>query len=42
MVRFFAGHDPTTRRMLEEILEKEEEQANGVRDLLGNHDLTVG
>lgn len=42
MVRFFAGHDPTTRRMLEEILEKEEEHANDMHDLLGNHALTVG
>lgn len=34
MVRFFQNHDPTTRRMLETILEKEEEHANEMHDLL--------
>jgi bacterioferritin len=37
MVRFFAGHDPTTRKMLEDILEKEEEHANDMHDLLESH-----
>jgi bacterioferritin len=34
MVRHFAGHDPTTRKMLETILAKEEEHANDMQDLL--------
>ncbi|MET0401010.1 MAG: ferritin-like domain-containing protein [Cystobacter sp.] len=34
MIRYFAHHDPTTRRMLEEILAKEEEHANDMHDLL--------
>ncbi len=34
MVRYFAGHDPTTRALLEKILAKEEEHANEMRDLL--------
>jgi bacterioferritin len=34
MVRYFGDHDPTTRRMMEEILAKEEEHANDMRDLL--------
>jgi bacterioferritin len=34
MIRYFADHDPTTRRLLEEILEKEEEHANDMHDLL--------
>ncbi|WP_164000274.1 ferritin-like domain-containing protein [Pyxidicoccus caerfyrddinensis] len=37
MVRYFANHDPTTRRMLEEILAKEEEHANDMHDLLVAH-----
>lgn len=37
MVRHFANHDPTTRRMLEEILAKEEEHANDMHDLLVAH-----
>ncbi|HWB79417.1 MAG TPA: ferritin-like domain-containing protein [Nannocystaceae bacterium] len=37
MVKFFAGHDPTTRKLLEEILEKEEEHANDMHDLLESH-----
>jgi len=34
MVRFFGDKDPTTRRMLEEILAKEEEHADDLTDLL--------
>jgi bacterioferritin len=34
MVRFFSNHDPTTRKMLETILAKEEEHANDMQDLL--------
>ncbi len=34
MIRYFADRDPTTRRMLEEILAKEEEHANDMHDLL--------
>ena len=34
MIRWFAGHDPTTRALLEKILAKEEEHANEMRDLL--------
>jgi bacterioferritin len=34
MIRYFANHDPTTRRMLETILAKEEEHANDMHDLL--------
>jgi bacterioferritin len=34
MVKFFAGHDPTTRRLLEDLLSKEEEHANDMNDLL--------
>ena len=34
MVRFFGEKDPTTRRMLEEILAKEEEHADDLTDLL--------
>jgi bacterioferritin len=34
MVRYFAHNDPTTRRLLERILEKEEEHANDMHDLL--------
>ena len=37
MVRFFANHDPTTRRLLEEILAKEEEHADDMHDLLAAH-----
>ena len=36
-VRFFADHDPTTRRMLEDILAVEEEHANDIHDLLVAH-----
>jgi len=34
MARFFGDKDPTTRRMLEEILAKEEEHADELTDLL--------
>ncbi|NOJ81510.1 ferritin-like domain-containing protein [Myxococcus xanthus] len=37
MVRYFANHDPTTRRLLEDILSKEEEHANDMHDLLVAH-----
>ena len=39
MIRFFADADPTTRRMLEEILAQEEEHANDMHDLLVLHDV---
>jgi bacterioferritin len=38
MIRFFGNGDPTSRRMLEEILAKEEEHANDLADLLRNMD----
>lgn len=38
MIRFFGDGDPTSRRMLEEILAKEEEHANDLSDLLKNLD----
>lgn len=38
MIRFFGDGDPTSRRMLEEILAKEEEHANDLADLLKNLD----
>jgi len=34
MVRFFGDGDPTSRRLMEEILAKEEEHANDLADLL--------
>src|SRR4051812_29125580 len=34
MVRFFGDGDPTSRRLMEEILAKEEEHANDMADLL--------
>lgn len=34
MVRYFAERDPTTRKLLEKILAKEEEHANDMQDLL--------
>jgi bacterioferritin len=34
MIRYFGEDDPTTRRMLETILAKEEEHANDMQDLL--------
>jgi len=38
LIRFFADKDPTTRRMLESILAKEEEHANDMHDLLVAHE----
>jgi len=38
LVRYFADRDPTTRRMLEEILAQEEEHANDMHDLLVAHE----
>jgi bacterioferritin len=35
MVRFFGDRDPTTRRMIEEILAVEEKHADDLNDLLG-------
>ena len=40
MIRFFGDGDPTSRRMLEEILAKEEEHANDLSDLLKRMDGT--
>ena len=37
MIRFIADKDPTTRRLLEEILAKEEEHAQDMADLLVTH-----
>jgi bacterioferritin len=39
MIRFFGDGDPTSRRLLEEILAKEEEHANDMLDLLKTHDV---
>jgi bacterioferritin len=39
MIRYFGDRDPTSRRMLEEILESEEEHADDLVDLL--HDLEI-
>lgn len=39
MVRYFADKDPTTRRLLERILEKEEEHASDMHDLMVAHSL---
>jgi bacterioferritin len=38
MIRFFGNGDPTSRRMMEDILAKEEEHANDLADLLRNID----
>jgi bacterioferritin len=38
MIRFFGEGDPTSRRLMEEILAKEEEHANDMLDLLKNLD----
>jgi bacterioferritin len=35
MIRWLADRDPSTRRLLERILEEEEEHADDLRDLLG-------
>jgi bacterioferritin len=37
LIRFFADNDPTTRRMIENILAVEEEHANDMADLLAKH-----
>ena len=37
LIRFFADKDPTTRVMIEKILEVEEEHANDMHDLLVAH-----
>ncbi len=37
LIRYFSQHDPTTRRLLEVILAKEEEHANDMHDLLVAH-----
>ena len=37
LVRYFADNDPTTRRMIEEILAVEEEHASDMADLLSRH-----
>lgn len=34
IVRYFKDNDPTTRRLMESILEKEEEHANDMQDLI--------
>jgi bacterioferritin len=39
-IRYFADKDPTTRRLLEKILEEEEEHANDLHDLLVAHEGT--
>ncbi|HEY0840899.1 MAG TPA: ferritin-like domain-containing protein [Vulgatibacter sp.] len=38
MIRYFAEKDPTTRRLLERILAKEEEHASDMHDLLVRHE----
>jgi bacterioferritin len=38
LVRYFGEKDPTTRRMLEDILAQEEEHANDMHDLLVAHE----
>jgi bacterioferritin len=38
MIRFFGENDPTTRRMVEQILAVEEEHANDMVDLLEQHE----
>lgn len=40
LVRYFGDKDPTTRRMLEDILSQEEEHANDMHDLLVAHEGT--
>jgi len=40
-IRFLGSHDPTTRRLLEDILATEEEHANDMRDLLIVHQGTA-
>jgi bacterioferritin len=38
MIRFFGDNDPTTRRLMEQILAVEEEHANDMVDLLQKHE----
>jgi bacterioferritin len=38
IIRFLGEDDPTTRRLMEEILAKEEEHADDLSDLLAQHD----
>jgi len=38
LVRYFAEKDPTTRRILEQVLAQEEEHANELHDLLVAHE----
>lgn len=40
MIRFFGEGDPTSRRLMEEVLAKEEEHANDMADLLRRVDTT--
>jgi bacterioferritin len=41
LIRYFGEKDPTTRRLLEELLSKEEEHANDVHDLMVAHEGTA-
>ncbi|MDQ2722942.1 MAG: bacterioferritin, partial [Actinomycetota bacterium] len=36
IARWIGDGDPTTRRLMEQILEEEEEHADDLNDLLGN------
>jgi bacterioferritin len=42
LIAYFGDNDHTTRRLLERILEKEEEHANDMHDLLAAHDGSRG
>jgi bacterioferritin len=42
IIRWFGDHDPTTRRLMEELLAKEEEHANDLADLLAGMDGSAG
>jgi len=37
MIKYFGEGDPTSRRLMESILAKEEEHANDMQDLLKTH-----
>jgi bacterioferritin len=41
IVRFVGDGDPTTRRLMEEVLAKEEEHANDLADLLARLDINI-
>jgi bacterioferritin len=41
IIRWFGDHDPTTRRLMEELLAKEEEHADDLADLLTEMDSQV-